>query len=484
MGKIVKYCAACEESFAEKFAFCPNCAQPLTAFEMNPVSSGGDTVLGKQAGQTVLGNNKPPESDEILEVPTAAPIVAETIAVKPIESEPFMAEPIVAEAAPEVETPMAGETKVTAASNQTQAFTLADIEELENLKEEPAEEPAADDFTPETKTFAAAAGIDINDYRTNDLRSNLNAAEKSDDGYHITVIEEKNGKQRAGLLLGTLVLMVLVALSAVVISIFNKDLGVGAIDSNDPVYLVDESTPVDLEEQPKPKNDKKAGGGGGSGDEELEKASKGRLVSQSENPITPPNARVPQLTNPELKVIQETKGNIKRPITEERAGLPGSDNLNPSNGTGRGGGIGSGVGLGQGSGNGDGEGNGNGSGSGNGNGDGNGNGRGSGNSGIPKPPPPPPVVAAGPSEALKILSKPSPKYTDAARQNQVTGAVTLKITFSASGQIGSVVTVSGLPYGLTEQAIAAAKQIRFEPAKKGGVPVSVSKTVTFNFTIY
>ena len=37
MGKIVKYCAACEEGFAEKFGFCPNCGENLQAFEMNPV---------------------------------------------------------------------------------------------------------------------------------------------------------------------------------------------------------------------------------------------------------------------------------------------------------------------------------------------------------------------------------------------------------------------------------------------------------------
>ena len=37
MGKIVKYCSSCDEGFAEKFGFCPNCAAPLQAFEMNPL---------------------------------------------------------------------------------------------------------------------------------------------------------------------------------------------------------------------------------------------------------------------------------------------------------------------------------------------------------------------------------------------------------------------------------------------------------------
>ena len=37
MGKIVKFCSECEEGFAEKFGFCPNCGSSLEAFEMNPL---------------------------------------------------------------------------------------------------------------------------------------------------------------------------------------------------------------------------------------------------------------------------------------------------------------------------------------------------------------------------------------------------------------------------------------------------------------
>ena len=37
MGKIVKFCNACDEGFAEKFGFCPNCGQSLHTFEMNAV---------------------------------------------------------------------------------------------------------------------------------------------------------------------------------------------------------------------------------------------------------------------------------------------------------------------------------------------------------------------------------------------------------------------------------------------------------------
>src|SRR4051794_9406978 len=37
MGKIVKYCNSCDEGFAPKFTFYPDCGQTLEAFEMNPL---------------------------------------------------------------------------------------------------------------------------------------------------------------------------------------------------------------------------------------------------------------------------------------------------------------------------------------------------------------------------------------------------------------------------------------------------------------
>lgn len=454
MGKIVKYCAACDESFAEKFGFCPNCGQAMTAFEMNPL-------------------NKEPQLSE--EVKTDAFFTEPTIEA---------AEPTVFETEPTIEPSPVAET-ATVSAVQNRGFSdevKASIIEDEEIRPEVV--------SPATKTFAAAAGANGNG---NNQTTNYNfqdAAQvkpyKADDGYRITVIEEKNVKQRNLLLLGSMALMLTLALGGTVYSLFSKDLMVGAINEESGIFvpIVDEE-PMPVEEQPKPKNDKDAGGGGGGGREEPEKASQGRLVSQSENPITPPNARVPQLTNPAIPLIMETKGNIKRPITEERPGLPGSDNLNPSNGTGRGGGLGGGTGSGLGDGNGTGEGNGNGSGSGNGNGNGNGDGTGNGNQGsgstIPKPPPPRP---AGVTTAVKIISKPQPKYTDAARQNQFSGTVRLRVTFLPSGQIGSVSPVGSLPYGLTEQAIAAAKSIRFEPAKKDGVPVARVINVEYSFTLY
>lgn len=85
---------------------------------------------------------------------------------------------------------------------------------------------------------------------------------------------------------------------------------------------------------------------------------------------------------------------------------------------------------------------------------------------------------------LKIISKPRHYYTEVAKKNNVTGTVKLKVTFLASGQIGAIAVVEGLPDGLTEEAVKAARGIRFSPAVVNGVPRTVAKVVTYTFTIY
>lgn len=85
---------------------------------------------------------------------------------------------------------------------------------------------------------------------------------------------------------------------------------------------------------------------------------------------------------------------------------------------------------------------------------------------------------------LAVLVETRPAYTDSARKEGVEGVVRLRVTFQADGTIGAVTPVTGLAYGLTEQAIAAARQIRFQPALKNGAPVTVVKTVEFNFFVF
>jgi TonB family protein len=87
-------------------------------------------------------------------------------------------------------------------------------------------------------------------------------------------------------------------------------------------------------------------------------------------------------------------------------------------------------------------------------------------------------------QGLVIISKPTPRYTDLARKNNVQGRMALRVTFLANGGIGNVSIVSALSHGLTEQAIAVAKKMAFLPTKKNGKTYSVTKVVEYSFIIY
>lgn len=88
------------------------------------------------------------------------------------------------------------------------------------------------------------------------------------------------------------------------------------------------------------------------------------------------------------------------------------------------------------------------------------------------------------TESFKITSKPKATYTEDARTNNVEGTVRLKVTLLASGQIGSIRPVTELPFGLTQQAVAAARKIKFEPKRVNGVLQSVIVTIEYNFDLY
>ncbi len=83
-----------------------------------------------------------------------------------------------------------------------------------------------------------------------------------------------------------------------------------------------------------------------------------------------------------------------------------------------------------------------------------------------------------------VLTKPEPKYTEDARRNQTAGTVVLRAVFTSSGAVTNIRAMSGLPGGLTERAIAAARQIKFIPAIKDGNFVSMYIQLEYNFNLY
>ncbi|MDQ3180235.1 MAG: energy transducer TonB [Acidobacteriota bacterium] len=452
MGKIVKYCAACDESFAEKFGFCPNCGQAMGAFEMNP--------LANEAKISTAETND---------------FAAQTPVSSFYETSPAVEEVSVSEGAD------------FSAAVQTQPF----FDDEFALKTEDLGVSDVEDEKVETQIFAATAMAGANgngngnQFQPTNYSSQAAFNRQANNEYRITVIEEKNVKQRNMLLLGSLLLMTTLAVGGTIYSLFNHNLLVGAINEDLGILVpVIDETPMDVEE-PEKKDKDKGGGGGGGGREEERETSKGRLATQTEKPQIRPDVSIVQLTNPTIPIIASTQGKKVIPPTNERYGNPNSLSDILSNGKGKGGGQGEGSGDGQGTGRGSGAGSGSGSGFGSGIGDGDGDGTGSGGgTGRNRTTPPPPPVPKGVTEGIKITSKPKPPFTDAARQNQIQGVVRLRVTFLASGQIGSISPVQGLSGGLTEQAIAAARNIRFEPAKRNGVPYTVVKQVEYNFTLY
>lgn len=85
--------------------------------------------------------------------------------------------------------------------------------------------------------------------------------------------------------------------------------------------------------------------------------------------------------------------------------------------------------------------------------------------------------------SARIISQAQPSYTAEARRNQTEGDVTLRVMLGADGTVTDVETVTTLPYGLTEQAMKAARQIKFVPATRNGSPVDEAKTITYSFNL-
>ena len=235
----------------------------------------------------------------------------------------------------------------------------------------------------------------------------------------------------------------------------------------------------------KPKQEK-AGGGGGGGRQEQTPASMGKLPQADLRipQVVAPDPHPPVIKNPALPMPATLDADpaLFPPDTRNlNYGDPKSKSTTASSGPGQGNGIGSGNGGGVGPGNGGGYGPGNGGNTGGGERHEGGGGPGGGGGGAD-----PNKIYSGSQVTSKarVLEKPEPTYTEAARKNQITGTVVLRAVFSSSGQVTNIHAVNGLPDGLTERAIAAAKQIRFVPATKDGRPVSQWMELQYNFNLY
>ena len=92
--------------------------------------------------------------------------------------------------------------------------------------------------------------------------------------------------------------------------------------------------------------------------------------------------------------------------------------------------------------------------------------------------------AAGSATAgVAILYKPNPPYSHEGRALKLQGDVVLEVVFLASGQMQVIRVVSGLGHGMDEEAIQAAKRIRFTPAMRHGQPVDFPALLRIEFRL-
>lgn len=84
-------------------------------------------------------------------------------------------------------------------------------------------------------------------------------------------------------------------------------------------------------------------------------------------------------------------------------------------------------------------------------------------------------------KSARLLDTPLPHYTNEAQAAKVRGDVRLRLVLGADGTVKHVFPIKSLRYGLTESAMAAAGQIKFEPAIRNGSPVSQFITLVYEF---
>jgi len=92
-------------------------------------------------------------------------------------------------------------------------------------------------------------------------------------------------------------------------------------------------------------------------------------------------------------------------------------------------------------------------------------------------------AAESSSADVTVLYKPNPAYSAEGRERRIQGDVVLEVIFLASGQIKVTRVVSGLGFGMDDEAIRAAQRIRFTPAMRDGKPVDISARIRIEFRL-
>jgi TonB family protein len=82
-----------------------------------------------------------------------------------------------------------------------------------------------------------------------------------------------------------------------------------------------------------------------------------------------------------------------------------------------------------------------------------------------------------------LLNAPQPGYTTKARNERIQGVVRARVLVDSDGTVKKVKIITGLPYGLSYQAMDSAYQMIFRPAKKDGQPIEFWLQVEIEFRL-
>lgn len=79
------------------------------------------------------------------------------------------------------------------------------------------------------------------------------------------------------------------------------------------------------------------------------------------------------------------------------------------------------------------------------------------------------------------INSPQPRYTEEARRLKLEGSISVVVMITESGEVDSVVLIRGLGNVLDQQAIEAARELKFSPARKNGNPIPFWMKVMIEF---
>jgi protein TonB len=82
-----------------------------------------------------------------------------------------------------------------------------------------------------------------------------------------------------------------------------------------------------------------------------------------------------------------------------------------------------------------------------------------------------------------LLSGPKPNYTDEARRNKTQGIVVMRLLIGPDGRVIHGQIISGLPHGLSQEALRTGYMRTYKPAMKNGRRVPYWITVEVEFKL-